>query len=114
MVRLYMDENVRGALTRALRARGVDVLTVQEDGIDGAPDPVVLDRATQRERVLFSQDDDLLREAAARQRRGMAFSGVVYAHQSVSLRQCVGDLELLSLAAEPQEFQDRVRYLPLR
>lgn len=32
-VRLYMDVHIRGAVTRQLRLRGVDVLTAQEDGM---------------------------------------------------------------------------------
>ena len=39
MVPLYMDVHVPGAVTRALRLRGVDVLTAQEDGTDEWEDP---------------------------------------------------------------------------
>jgi predicted nuclease of predicted toxin-antitoxin system len=114
MVPLYMDENVREAVTRALRERDVDVLTVQEDGRARAPDPEVLDRATELGRVLFSQDRDLLVEAARRQDAGESFSGVVYAHQQrVSIRDCIEQLELIGLAGEPHDFADRVQFLPL-
>jgi hypothetical protein len=99
----------------ALRERGVDVLTVQEDGRESLPDPAVLDRATELGRVLFSQDDDLLGEAARRQRAGVSFSGVIFAHQQeVAIRLCIDDLELIATACEALEFQDRVEYLPLR
>lgn len=53
-MRLYMDENVNGAITMALRRRGVDVLTVQQEQGEGASDPDVLDHATLLGRVLFS------------------------------------------------------------
>lgn len=47
-------------------------------------------------RVLFTQDDDLLEEATHRQRAGIAFGGVIYAHQeAVSIGQCVQDAGLL-------------------
>lgn len=72
---LYMDENVAGQITKGLRNRNVDVLTVQEDGRSGCPDPVVLDRATEPGRVMFSQDRDLPDEAEYRQREGIHFSG---------------------------------------
>jgi len=114
MIRLYMDENVRGAITRGLRRRGVDVLTAQEDGRDATPDPEVLDRAKELARVRFSQDDDLLIEASARQRSGISFGGVIFAHQSTPIGTCVEDLELLALLSEPEEIANRVRYLPLR
>jgi uncharacterized protein DUF5615 len=51
-----MDENVHRAITEGLRLRGVDVLTVQDDGRRRLRDPVVLDRATELGRPLFSQD----------------------------------------------------------
>ncbi len=52
----YMDEHVRRAITIELRLRGVDVLTVQEDGRTGFPDPIVLDRATElRARHLYTR-----------------------------------------------------------
>ena len=54
MVPLYSDENVRGQVIRGLKARGVDVLTAQEDGRHRTRDPEVLDRATALGRVLFS------------------------------------------------------------
>ena len=115
MIRLYMDENVKGAITRGLQGRGVDVQTAQGDILPGTPDPQVLDRATELGRVLFSQDKDLLREAVRRQRSGEYFNGVIYAAQiEVSVGQCIDDLELLALAGGPEEFINQVRYLPLR
>ncbi len=56
--------------TRQLR--GVDVLTAQEDNTARLSDSELLDRASELERVLFSQDDDLLAEATIRQSKGQA------------------------------------------
>jgi predicted nuclease of predicted toxin-antitoxin system len=69
-VGLYMDEHVPRAITEGLRLRGVDVLTAQEDNRRRASDSELLDRATELGRILFTQDSDLLREAARRQRTG--------------------------------------------
>jgi hypothetical protein len=56
----------------------------------------LLDRATELGRILFTQDDDLLREANERQQPGEAFAGVIYAHQlNVAVGQCIDDLELI-------------------
>jgi len=96
-----MDVHVPDAITVGLRLRGVDVLTAQEDGARRFPDAMLLDRATALGRVLFSQDDDLLREAAERQQRDVPFAGVVYAHQlRVTIGQCVRDLELLAFGPD--------------
>ena len=91
------------------------MLTAQEDGARRFPDAMLLDRATALGRVLFSQDRDLLREAAQRQQQGVSFAGLIYAHQlRVTIGQCVRDLELLALTSDPEDFADRVEYLPLR
>ncbi len=63
----------------------------------------------------FSQDEDLLSEASRRQRSGEFFAGVIYAHQlKVSVGQCIEDLELLAKVNEPEDFANRVEYLPLK
>ena len=60
---LYMDHHVPRAITAGLRTRQVDVLTAYEDGMHEAADDVLLNRASQLQRLLFSQDDDLIKEA---------------------------------------------------
>ena len=113
-VALYMDVHIRWAITAGLRRRGVDVLTAQEDGAARYEDPALLDRATQLGRVLVSQDDDLLQEAARRQAAGERFSGVVYSHQlRITVGQASRDLELLASVYEPVDMENRVEYLPL-
>ena len=110
-----MDVHVRRPVTTGLRRRGVDVLTAQEDGTTRLNDDKLLDRALEVARVLFTQDDDLLNEAAARQRRGKQFAGVIYAHQqNITVRQTIDDLELIAKVCEAEELANRVTYLPLR
>ena len=114
-VKLYMDVHVRREITEGLRLRGVDVLTAQEDGAAELDDALLLDRATSVGRILFSQDDDLLREAAQRQQTGEKFTGIIYAHQlNITIGQCIDDLELIATATEPEEWLGHVMYLPLR
>lgn len=109
-----MDENVHRAITTGVRLRGVDVLTVEEDGRRRLADPRVMDRATELGRVLFSQDEDLLVEARRRQSVGIPFSGLAYAHQlEATIGECVRDLELIAKAALPEELANQVLFLPL-
>lgn len=113
-VKLYMDVHVRRAVTDGLRLRGVDVLTAQEDGVAKLEDPALLDRATELGRILFSQDDDLLREANKRQQTGEMFAGVIYAHQlNITVGRCIKDLELIAKATEFEEWLNNTVYLPL-
>ena len=111
---LYMDENIPRQIAVGLRLRDIDVLTVQEDGGAGTPDPQVLERATQLQRVLFTRDDDLLLLARDRQQQGTLFYGVIYSHpQITSIGRCVRDLELIAKACEPKDCINQVQYLPL-
>ena len=113
-VGLYMDVHVPAAITRGLLLRGIDVLTAQLDEATRLQDPELLDRATALQRVLFSQDEDLLAEATRRQREGRSFGGVIYAHQlRVTIGRAISDLEILARAGNVGDFANRVEYLPL-
>jgi len=113
-IALFMDVHVRSAVTVGLRNRNVDVITAQEEGADRLEDPELLDRATELDRVLFSQDEDLLREAARRQQAGEDFAGVLYVHQEkLSIGQTIADLEIIAKVYEPEDMKNRVEYLPL-
>jgi predicted nuclease of predicted toxin-antitoxin system len=114
-LRLYMDVHVPRAITRSLSAVGVNVLTAQEDGAARMPDPELLDRAGSLGRTLFSRDEDLLAEAARRQRSAIPFAGVIFAHQMrVNIGQCVHDLQLLAECLIPDELENTVIHLPLK
>jgi len=109
-----MDVHVPAAVTNGLLLRNVDALTSQLDGTTEMEDVDLLDRASALGRVLVSQDEDLLAEATRRQRKGIAFSGVFYAHQlGITIGRFVNDLEVLALAGEPQDYEGRVEFLPL-
>ena len=113
-IKLYMDHHVPKSITVGLRLREVDVITAYEDESHELDDPLLLDRANELERVLFSQDDDLLAEATKRQREGVIFRGVVYAHHlRVSIGTCIRELEIIAKAGEPEYFINRIEFLPL-
>ena len=115
MSRLYTDVHVPAAVTAALRVRGVDVVTAQEDGRGLAGDAEVLDRATGLGRVLVTMDEDFLAEATRRQRLGIRFGGVIYTHQlEVTLGRFIDDLELICAAGGEAYMLDRVEWIPLR
>jgi predicted nuclease of predicted toxin-antitoxin system len=113
-VRLYFDVHVPSAIADGLWLRGVDVLRAQEDGASEFEDPRLLDRATELARVLFTQDKDLLREAKRRHHSGETFFGIIYVHQlSLTIGECVADLEIIAKDSEPEEWIGHVEYLPL-
>jgi len=110
-----MDVHVPAVITRTLMTRDVDVLTAQADRTERLDDPALLDHAGELGRVLFTRDDDFLAEATLRQRDGIPFAGVIYAHQlRVTIGQCVQDLEIISKCCDPGDLANRVEHLPLR
>ncbi len=113
MVTFYADENVDGPIVTGLQRRGIDILTIQADGRIGlAPDSLVLDRATELDRVLISQDDDLLREARKRQSDGVEFAGVIFAPKDkTAWGSYIAELELIAHATTPEEHRSQVYYL---
>ena len=111
---LYMDVHIPYPVTAGLLAHGIDVLTAQWDHASRLPDSELLTRATSLGRILVSQDEDLLAEAAHRQRHGRDFAGVIYAHQqSISIGEFIADLELLASVFDSTEMANRVEFLPL-
>jgi predicted nuclease of predicted toxin-antitoxin system len=109
-----MDVHVPMVVTDSLRRRGLDVLTSQDDGTITLADDLLLARAGELGRLLFTQDQDFLRIAADSQRVGHTFPGIVFAaQQAVSLGRLADDLELLLTCCVPDELRGRVTYLPL-
>jgi predicted nuclease of predicted toxin-antitoxin system len=113
-VAFYLDEHVHGAIVRGLRRRGVDVLTVQDDGYGRNDDPILVDRAFALMRVMVSQDQDFLREGHRRQLTGEPFAGIVYAPQNpAAIGRYVNDLELIAKVDELSDWTNQVKFLPL-
>lgn len=111
---LYMDHNVPSAITEGLRHRGVDVVFAYEDGTSEFKDSDLLSRATELGRVLVSMDKHLPAEAVKRQRRGIPFAGVAYAHQtSITFREMIDCLELLAKVYDSDDMFNQLVYLPL-
>jgi hypothetical protein len=64
--------------------------------------------------VLFSQDDDLLAIARARQTQGVFFAGLIYGHQlAATIGKYVLDLEVICTVLDPEDMANRIAYLPL-
>lgn len=113
MLALYMDHHVPRAIAEGLRLRGLDVTTAYQDSASEMEDSELLDRAHELGCVLFTQDDDLLVEAAERQRKGIPFSGIIYAHQlRVTIGTCIHDLEIIGKSGEPEDLVNSVQFLP--
>jgi len=110
-----MDVHIPQAITAQLRRCRVDVLTAVEDSATELADEQLLQRATQLNRVLFTQDIGFRVLAEQWQQEGKPFSGLIFGHQlGGTIGQYVSDLELIAQASEPEEWHSVVEYLPLK
>jgi predicted nuclease of predicted toxin-antitoxin system len=117
------DENIGQGFVALLRARGVDVTTVRDVGLRGAPDDAVLEHAMQQERVVLTHDADFGTLAI---REGCAFIGLVYLRPGnidpVAIARFVDALHGIEIdvaarfivVAELRSEGVRVRYRPVR
>lgn len=109
----YADVHLPIDIVHGLRRRGIDILRAQEDGQGRTADPALLDRATALGRMMVTQDDDFLIEAERRQRHGIPFAGIAYAHQQrVTVSSMIRDLELIASVMEAHELRNGVEHLP--
>ena len=106
-IRFLTDEHGARAVVIGLPRRGVDVLTVPESGTLGASDAEQLQRASDEERVIFTQDDDFLRLAAA----GTDHAGIVCATQERAVGQIIRGLMVIHDVLEADELVGCVEYL---
>ena len=107
MIRYYTDEHVSRAVIDGLRRRGIEVATVVEMDALGDSDEAHLARAHRDGRVLFSQDADFLRLAAA----GHEHAGIVYARQGTAVSDLIRGLVRLARTARTGEMIGRVKFL---
>jgi len=114
-VALFMDVHVPQSITNQLRRRNVDVLTAFDDGSQELPDAQLLSRATQLNRVLFTQDIRFRVLAETWQIEGKPFAGLIFGHQlGGTIGQFVSDLELIAKASDPSEWKNAVEYIPFK
>ncbi len=110
-----MDHHVPAAVSEGLRQRGVDVLTAHEDRSAEVDDDLLLQRATELNRALYTQDDDFLVIAGQWLEMARPFAGLIFARQlGVTIGQAIEDLELIAKASQDDDLRKRVYFLPLR
>jgi hypothetical protein len=115
MLRLAADENVDAKIVRGLRRRNpwLDIVRVQEAGLEGADDPTVLDWAAREGRILVTHDIATISAPAyARVLAGLPMPGVFKIRPHLSKGQIIEELLLLVEASEEGEWEGQVFYIP--
>ncbi len=102
-IKFYMDEHVHPGVTKALRQRGIDVLTAQQAGNLNVDDEEHLQFAVSQGRVMFTQGEDFL--------KATNHKGIAYAHQRTPMRQIIEGLVLIAEEMTEEEMTNHVEYL---
>ena len=107
-IRYYFDQNMYGAVAVGLRQHGIDVLTAQEAGRCGLPDPDQLAFAAAEERVMVTFDPDYL----ALHNSGVAHAGIAWnPGTKYSIGQLIQLLVILHGVSDRDAMKGRVEYL---
>ena len=103
-VRFYFDQHYPDPVVKALRQRGINVLTAQEAGRCGLADTDQLKFATANERVMVTFDPDFL----ALHSSGMQHAGIAWSHMlKYSIGQLIFMLVLLHAALDREDMKKR-------
>lgn len=110
----YFDHNMPLPLALALRQRGIDILTAEEDGSSRLSDRGIWQRAIIVQRIVVTQDRDLLEIAHDCQAADIPFPGLGKCQiPGVSTESLIDDLELIATAVSIEEIESTIRWVPL-
>jgi hypothetical protein len=115
-MRFAADENFNGRIVERLcqRFEDLDIVRIQDTDFYGAPDPAVLDWAAQEERIVLTHDvQTLVNDAYERIKQGLPMPGVILVPNTLAIGLAVNELEIALGAGRPQDFEDRVTFIPL-
>jgi hypothetical protein len=113
MLAFYMDHHIHSAITASLRKRGIDALTLEEDGTAELDDELVLTRANELRRIVVTQDKDFHRIAQHWQTTGREFRGIVYYHDmQMGIGNIIDYLELVANVMSEEAMLNYVERIP--
>lgn len=107
-IRFHLDENVKSAVARELRRRGIDVTTTIEAGLLSQSDELQLAFICEEKRVIMTHDNDFLTIASLNSEH----PGIAYCKQGThSIGQIIEALVLIYEVYTPEEMVGRVEFL---
>ena len=116
MLLLVSDENFNNDIVRGLLRQkpDLDIVRVQDVGLRGEDDPVILEWAAQERRVLLTHDAATMTYFAyERVRAGKPMPGVIEVADELPIGKVVEDILLLAEYSDRGEWEGQVIYLPL-
>ena len=114
-VRFQADADLDGRILRGLRraAPEIDIRTAPDAALDGLSDPEVLRVSADSGRILVSQDRRTMPAHFARFVTTAQSPGVILLRDGISISNAIEELVLIWNASEPEEWMDRLLWIPL-
>ena|SRR5258706_10452903 len=117
MLPFLADENFHGPLITALMKRNpaVDLLRVQDVGLEGKDDPTILDWAALENRILLTHDRKTIpRFALDRVQKGLPMPGVwVIRRRSIPIQRIVDEILLFAECNLDGEWANQILFFPI-
>jgi hypothetical protein len=116
-MRFATDENFDGRVLSGLRQRipDLDIVRVQDTEMYQSHDPALLEWLATEDRILLTHDVKTMPGFVyARVRDGLSVPGIIEVSDKVPIGEVLDDLEIIIGAGTPQDFENQVRYVPLR
>ena len=116
MLNLLSDENFNGDIIRGLflRQPNLDLLRVQDVGLQEVDDPIILEWSAINNRILLTHDRATMPDFAyKRLSKGESMAGMFVVNDRMPVRQVIDELLLLVDCSEQVEWKGIILYLPL-
>jgi len=116
MLSFLSDENFNGDIIRGLflRQPNLDLLRVQDVGLQEVDDPIILEWAVINNRILLTHDRATMPDFAyERLNKGKDMAGMFVINDRMPNRQVIDELILLVDCSEQTEWKDVILYLPI-
>lgn len=107
----YADENVPIAVSKGLKRRGINILTVQEVKLLSKNDWEQLKYASQQQRVIITHDSDFL---TLIRKEKIEHQGILFFTRQVGIGEAVEEIERIWLTYSAEDLQGAVLFLPMR
>lgn len=111
------DENFDGRILNGLRIRlpDLDVIRIQDTELYKAPDDELLAWLAGEGRILLTHDIQTMpRYVFERVSADQSVPGVIAGHQDTPIGVAIDELEILIGAGTPADFENQVKYIPIR
>ncbi len=117
MLSFLTDEDFNGRIVRGLflRKNDLDLIRLQDVGLRGSDDEVVLDWVGDHGRILLTHDARTIpRHVRDRLAEGFSIPGVLILDDQASIGVCIEDILLVAECSKMSEWRNQIYYLPFK